>query len=156
MITVKVNNKYAYHIAFCLFMIKANYVVYTDNSYDILEDPDYLCYYHKVIKILSDETNFFLPYGLIVYIMKHKLNVVISSNISNIILDKPECCHCGEDLIDIEKELYSKLNLSTINPKININWAIQLYYNRTATSKEIAFYNMKVASKQMNILLMLF
>jgi len=155
MITVKVNNKYAYHIAFCLYMIKSNYIVYTDQNYDILYDPDYIYYYSKVIQTLSDETNFFLPYGLIVYIMKHKLNVIISPNISNIILNKPECCHCGEDLIDIEKELYSQLNFNPINPKININWAVQLYYNRAATNKEIAFYNMKVVSKQMNVITLL-
>jgi hypothetical protein len=161
MITVTVNNKYAYHIAFCLYMIKANYVVYTDQNYDILEDHDYICYYNKVIQTLSNETNFFLPYGLIVYIMKHKLNVLITPNIGDIILDKHDCCKCGQSLIDIEKELYKKLHTQYMFFNINvfptniINWAVQLYYNRAATNKEIAFYNMKVASIKMNIMTLL-
>lgn len=161
MFSVSVNNKYAYHIAFCLYMIKANYVVYTDQNYDILYDVDYMSYYNKLIKIISDETNFFLPFGLIVYIMKHKLNVVIAQNNSDITLNNPKCCCCcGECLLDIEKQLYSQLysqlhlfyNIDIFPRNNNISWAIQLYYNRVATNKEIAFYNMKVTSIQMNIM----
>lgn len=156
MFKFRVDNKYAYHIAFCLYMIKADYVVYTDQNYDILYDHDYICYYNKVIKTVSNETNFFLSFGLIVYIIKHKLNVIIDTNNADIILDEPECCHCGEGLINIEKKLYNRLHMFyniNIYPRNNIiNWGIQLYYNRPATNKEIAFYNMKVASLQMNII----
>jgi hypothetical protein len=161
MITVTVNNKYAYHIAFCLFMIKVDYILYTDRNYNrtiILNDTEHTSYYQRLTKTLSDETNFFLPFEVIFYIMKHKLNIVIGENasISNIILGEPSC-KCGEGIINIEKELYIRLTAYNLNlnilPRYNvINWGVQLYYDRSATHKEIAFYNMRVIRVTMTLM----
>jgi hypothetical protein len=158
MINLVVNNKYAYHIAYILYLLGIPYTLSTTYIYDIIDDLEYKNYYKKVITNLNRETKFYLDYNFLIYFIKNNLNINQNNNNNNIILTE------SSSIITIEQELYKELKNHNIIPEdiqiytnellpreTFISWSIFKFYNRDLVKDELDFHNQNTVAHKINI-----
>jgi len=163
MITLYVNNKYAAHIAFCLYLLDIDFIVYTDTvitSSSLINDIELQSYYSNVITNLNRETKFYLPYPVIAYYQANILNIVAGTSPT-----EPDISLVGYNSIyAIENALYNSMkSIGTIPNSLEIytvellphntfiSWTVNRFFNRIPGEPEIAFHNMNNVAHKINI-----